>query len=923
MPGKKLCLFLLLASFFIYAITAEDADIKTITSSLEKFRKNYPQEKVHLHLDKPYYSIGDTIYFSGYVVNAEKNTPSVISNILYVDLINDSNNVLQTLKFAIMDGNTYGMLPIGDSLHEGKYRIRAYTNWMRNFDDAFFFDDVIAIGNGFNGELTATSVFQFSNINKSPDSLSIQYASLYNIPVESRDVSYSFVISKKEKINGSGITDNDGAVHINLAGLKLPHDQPVLLVTHVKLDNKTTITKEIQLNIPNVKNTIHFFPEGGQMVAGLASRIGFKAMNADGLGTDVAGEIKDDSTNEIITIRSGFAGIGSFLFTPQPKRSYHASIQYEDGSKDNVALPEAEMYGYVLSVDNSGVDSISIHINSKMAAPPGKIIIVGQTNNRIQFAEPVLLTDGSTRISLSKKKWPTGIMQFTLFDSTLQPVAERLAFINHHDELTFNITLDKPSYAAREKATMQLNVKDEKGEPVSGTFSLAVTDANTVAEGREKKQTILSDLLLTSDIKGYVEDANHYFNDKSETAIKELDDLLLTQGWRRFAWKDVLAGKDPQVSFSREKSLSVNGKLVSSKGQSVEGKHILLLPKKERGFILDTVTDSYGNFTFDDLNFNEDYPFVLQIAAADNSDDAEIKLTGFSPPPASDNKNQPEMGQPSNNIMLPYLAQSRERYDVLRKYGLLERENQLKDVVVTTKQLTKVQEAVASSYNLNGPGNADQILTYADLINCHDVNTCLQGKITGVYFKMVLEDPAAYVKVWHLLPFLASGMGKPMTVVLDGSYLTAENRTLDMRNIPAQNIQSIEVLRSGGYLNVYGVSGSGGVLVITTKQGGIDYDAARRPATKPLEDVVFTTAKGYASYREFYMPDYADPAVYAVSIPDKRNTIYWKPVITTDDNGNAVVDWYNADNKGNCNIVIEGLSGKGKLGHASFNYKMR
>src|SRR5690348_13249765 len=115
MPGKKLCLFLLLASFFIYAFNAEDADIKTITSSLEKFRKNYPQEKVHLHLDKPYYSIGDTIYFSGYVVNAEKNTPSVISNILYVDLINDSNKVLQTLKFAVMDGNTYGILPVGDS----------------------------------------------------------------------------------------------------------------------------------------------------------------------------------------------------------------------------------------------------------------------------------------------------------------------------------------------------------------------------------------------------------------------------------------------------------------------------------------------------------------------------------------------------------------------------------------------------------------------------------------------------------------------------------------------------------------------------------------------------------------------------------------------------------------------------------------
>ncbi len=608
MVAKKLCLFFVLA-FFIYAFNTDEADIKTITGSLEKFRKNYPQEKVHLHLDKPYYSLGDTIYFTGYVVNAEKNTPSVISNILYVDLINDSSIVTQTLKFPVTDGIAYGTMTIGDSLHEGNYRIRAYTNWMRNFDDAFFFDEAVAIGNGFNGQLTATPVFQFSNADKTADSLLIQYASLYNIPVEGKEVTYSFVINKKEKTNGKGITDNNGALHINLADLKFQHNQPLLLVTHIKADNKTTFTKEFQLIIPVLKNTIHFFPEGGQMVAGLNTRIGFKAMNADGLGTDVSGQVKDDSTNETITFQSGFAGIGSFQFIPQPNHTYHATVEYRDGSKDDVVLPAADANGYVLSVNNSSADSITINISSKQITPAEKIIIIGQTNNRIQFAQPVSLTNENARISLSKKKLPTGIIQLTLFDTALHPVAERLAFINHHVELRFNIKMDKSSYSKREKASMQLNVKDEKGNPVSGSFSLSVTDANIVSDSNQ--QTILSDLLLTSDIKGYIENANHYFTDINETTTKELDDLLLTQGWRRFIWQDLLADKNPTLSFTKEKSLSVNGKVVSAKGEPVQGKQIMLLPKKGHGYILDTITDSEGNFTFADLNFTDNNPFAI------------------------------------------------------------------------------------------------------------------------------------------------------------------------------------------------------------------------------------------------------------------------------------------------------------------------
>ncbi len=918
---KKLCLSFITTIFFICAFSQDNPDIKIVTTQLEKFRKNYPQEKVHLHLDKPYYSVGDTIYFTGYVVNAEKNTPSVISNILYVDLINDNRSVVQTLKFPVADGISYGNLYINDSLKEGNYHIRAYTNWMRNFDNAFFYDAVIAVGNGFNNDIIAVPSFQMSDAGKTAGTFSLQYMSLHNAPMENKEVTYSVIINKKEKVNGKTSTDSKGKLNIDLADLKLQPGQPALLVTHLKQGDKTIITKETRINVPAAKNNIQFFPEGGEMIAGVSNHIGFKATNENGLGINVSGVIKDDSTNESTPFQSGFAGIGSFQFTPQFNHSYHAIAQYKVGNSDIVLLPKANQYGYVLSVNNSDADSISINVTSKQDSAVNRIIIVGQTNNRIQFVKLLTLTDGNSHISLSKKKLPTGILQLTLFDTVLRPLAERLAFINHEDTLSVHVSFNKTSYSKREKTTMQLIVRDEKGNPVNGNFSLAVTDADAV-NNKSNQPNILADLLLTSDIRGYVENANHYFDTVNETTIKALDDLLLTQCWRRFVWNDVLTNKDPSIVYLKEKSLSLAGKAVAANGDAVAGKQILLLPKKGHGYILDTITDANGNFNFTDMNFTDDYPFVLQASKTGNGKNVAIQIADFSAPSTDSNKNEPEMKQPYNSLMLPYLMQKQQQYDVMRKYGLLKNEQQLKDVVVTTVMQTRVQQAVASSYNLNGPGNADQILTYADFYNCHDASTCLAGKLTGVFFKMVVEDPNAPVKVWHLLPFSSSGMGAPMMVVWDGVYLTAKDRTLDMRNISIQSVQSIEVLRSGSYLNVYGMSGSGGVIVITSKQGGIDYDSGRIK-TKPLEDVVFTTAKGYASQREFYTPNYTDTAAYNSVIPDKRTTIFWKPDITTDDNGNATIEWYNADNTGGCNIIIEGLSVDGKLAHASSLYKMK
>ena len=919
---RLLCLLSLLLLPLTYAFMPDDTDIKMLNGKLEKFRKTYPQEKVHLHTDKPYYSIGDTIYFKAYVVNAEKNTPSVVSNILYVDMIDDSNHIKQTLRLPVMDGTTWGTVALADSLREGNYKIRAYTNWMRNFDEAYFFNKMITIGNGLNSDWIASASFKPNSAgNKNEDTVTIQYSSLYGLPVAGKEVSYNIVSNKKEIAKGKGSIDNEGKLSIGLESMQ-NNQSPAVLLTHLKV-NKTVVTKELMIKVPAAQYKTQFFPEGGQMVAGLPARIGFKAMGNDGLGIAVSGKITDDSSAVSVPFQSGFAGIGSFGFTPISGHTYHALIKYKDGSEEKVMLPAAAVYGYVLNIDNTEADKVGINIASKQSTPADKVILVAQCNNRMVYAAPLALSNGSASISLSKKKFPTGIVQFTLFNPALQPVAERLAFINHHDALTIDMRLDKAAYNRREKVKMILDVKDQNGDPVTGTFSLSVTDANTVVLDKAKQQTILTDLLLTSDLKGYIESPNHYFTDADDASVKELDDLLLTQGWRRFIWQDILTDKYHATPFVVEKSLSISGKVLTPRGAPVAGGSVTFISKKGSGFTLNTTTSEDGSFAFDELNLTDNNPFVVQATTAKGSSDVVIKMNDFSPPSINNNEYFTNVNYAPDSSMLNYLIHSRHRYDEMRKNGLLNDNSfTLKEVTVTTQKFTKIQKIVAPSMNLNGPGNADQILTYEDLGNCPDLARCLPGKALGVVVNPYLDPVTKYRS---LQPFSTRRMSnKPMLVILDG--IEMNTGSFSLTSIYGKDVQSVELLRSGGFLSVYGLRGSEGVMVITTKKGGdFDYNdvyTGKEPIDNAVKGTLFTTAMGYSSSREFYSPDYSSPVVNN-TMPDLRSTIYWQPNVVTDDNGKATIEFYNGDVAGTYNVIIEGISGNGEPGYATFTYEVK
>lgn len=910
-----MALFTLLASAFII----DDFQLKALLFRFEKLKQNYPQEKVHLHFDKPYYSVGDTIYFKAYVVNAEKNHPSDISNMLNIDLIREDSIIEKSILLPLWDGVAWGSLALEDTLHEGSYRIRAYTNWMRNFDAAYFFDKAISIGDAFNNDLNASVDIKQDSSNKQKNITAVTYTSFGGSPVSGKEVTYSIIVKSKEVLKGKAVTDSSGKINISLGTGNISGK----LVTHIKIGTKTSVVKSLNFETKFPEPAIQFFPEGGGLLYSDHCRIAFKATGVNGLGTNVSGDIVDGNGKRITGFQSGFAGIGSFELTPFTGNEYFAVVKFTDGHIQKIALPKPSENGYGLYINNSDDDEVGISISAHVNSLPSEVLLVAQTHNVISYMAKTTLGSAGFKGNVSKKKFSTGITQFTLFNASMQPVAERLIFVDHHDQLRVNLTTDKVTYSKREKVKLDLEAMDEDDNPVTGSFSVAVTNVTKVPFDEVTEQSILSDLLLTSDIRGYIENPNYYFTNTDAKKVKALDDLLLTQGWRRFIWNDLMADKFPSLQYKAEKSLAISGRVSSLDDMPLEGAKVSIISKKGTGFTMDTVTNAEGRFKFDELDLQDDsITYVVNATDAKGSNDVKIKMDSSVAPQVMVKTGEPFAGTKFSSVMLTYLKNSNDQFIEMRKHGLLKNNTStLKEVVVKTKTLTKIQEAVAPSANLNGPGNADQVLTYMDLNNCATLAACLPGKIRGVYLKKVFD---VETKTWATLAFSSIGFDAPMLIIVDGMEMNAFHGGSSIDNIVPTDIQSIEVLRSGAYLSTYGTRASGGVLVITTKHGGIDYNANLygKEDIQHLKGVLFTSSKAYHTSREFYSPDYNNPKTN-LTLPDLRSTVFWKPDIITDEYGKATVTFYNTDATGEYRVVLEGLSENGKFVRKVYYYTVQ
>ncbi len=911
---KSAIILLFLCGFFClaaYISHPPDDLVDKIAASLNDWTGKLPQEKVYLHMDKPYYATGDTIWFKAYVTVGSRHQLSGLSGAVYVDLINESGAIQKAVKLPLTAGVSIGDFTLSDTLKGGNYRIRAYTQWMRNAGPDYYFDRTFSVGNAYDEEVSAKVAYQYKTTGGKPVvTATINYTDDSGLALGGKVVRY--------KIVAGGETIDIKRVKTDLAGniaIDMVNDQKSNLKgAYIRTTIETVKGKKISRNFPIKaalsQSDVQFFPESGDLVNGVTSRVAFKAVGVDGTGVNIKGSITDNQDQEVAQLESTHAGMGTFNLKPEAGKTYKARIKYPDGSEIVINLPKAADGDYVLAVYQAEGDSLLVRINASAKAVNQTVNLIAQTGGETIYASPIKITQIQTFIWLKKTNFPSGIAQFTLFDNRGQPINERIAFLKNPDQMQLKIGTAKPTYKTREKVEIELDAKDQKGKAVAGSFSVAVIDESKVPIDETSESTIFSNILLTSDLKGYIEKPNYYFATESEAVNKALDNLMLTQGYRRFTWKEVLSGKPGEPIFRAEKlATEIAGKVLSLSGKPLPNAKVTLMSLKA-GIVRDTTTDAQGRFRFDKLVLSDSLKFSVQARTAKKGKNVEVILDKTEPQGLSPNKNIGDINTNIADTIKSYLANSEKQNGVWERQGKLNRVQQLKDVVIRGNREEDKYSPQGMFKLPSGFADLTYIIEQPEL--CANLGTCLQGRLGAVVFKPLLGK---YCSVTNWPHSFEPGKGLvPMQVILNGHRITSNcvevGDIFDNNIIDPVDIAKIEVFRS----NLASESFFGGpTIYITTKKGWL---------RKPYDpSVAIIAPKGFNNARAFYSPRYDGPKT-ATQLPDFRSTIYWNPNVITAADGKVKFDFFNSDDPGNYKVVVEGINAAGELGRQVYRFKV-
>ena len=516
------------------------SEMHPVIGSIEEYIDSHneiPSEKVFLHLDRLNYAQGDTIWFKAYSWYGFDQIPDTTSGILYVDLINADGRVALRRKLLIRNGNSYGDFSLDSTITPGLYSIRAYTKLMLDIKTYEPFYQTINIS-----PLIQKFHFEFNPvISKQPgkDSLKIGFR-FFEIDATGnlnnnlkRKISYSLKIGDHLVQEDSILAENtkENVLKFSLTS----KNDSVAVVSFYIMDGQLSFEK--QFTIPLEENIdLQFFPEGGNLVAGLVSEVAFKALGIDGLSRNVSGVILDDDEKVVTGFKSMHKGMGSFMLRPQPKKQYSASFWYNN-QKYIVPLPLVSEDGTVMSlnlIENNKVPILSIK-QTQSESITNKYVI-GSAYGKVWFSVLVKAFKDSCGLKIPLELLPEGVCRLTLLNENFEPECERLIYVDKKQRFKIEIILDSSSYSTRSKVSLLIKTTNSIGAPIQTDLSLAVIDK----EQKIKDQNIhgiSAYKLIGSELHGYVEDADSYFINDSCINKVNLDLLLMTQGYRRFLFK--------------------------------------------------------------------------------------------------------------------------------------------------------------------------------------------------------------------------------------------------------------------------------------------------------------------------------------------------------------------------------------------------
>lgn len=801
------------------------------TELLEQYLSSHHSEKIYVNHDKPYYLIGETIWCKVYLVDAITHQTYATEPIVYVDWISPKGKILKTYYLKIKNGVANLDIPTESTTKAGKYTLRAYTLYQKNFDPAFLFQKEIAI----------TDFYE-----------------------------------NKSKTSGERLDFN-----------------------------------------------LQLFPEGGDLVTGITSRVAFKVQNEKGENIVINGVVEMNNGQEIATIKTLNEGMGFFNVTPQKGSEYWVKVIYQNNEK-KFPLPKAIGKGYGMKCDTRSSKHVKVSLVTNRANLLKGCQLIGHLRGQV-FYNQIFENHAALTLAINQQELPTGLLTFTLFDEQQRPVCERLVYNkNPSQKVAVNISLEKEE--TKKRSLMKGVLSTLQQDTITPSqLSISVYNSSLMPDDL-LGLTIENYLQLQSDLKGRIHNVNQYFDSDNAKTRTLLDLLLMTHGWRRFTWQQILDQQKMDITYPIETSFSFSGQITKElKDKPVKANVFLNVLDEENYAFANVTTGPDGLFHFEGFDFKDTTDLLIQ---ANIYNEKKLKKVKEGVVKRVGNKAVDidlfKLYELPVDATLSLKPGTDKPAEVLKKYAkeVAEVTNQeiidsslwsidLSEVTVSRRKLTvreQQYEDLREKFKEKGMfyfGATDKFFTddlYKYTAKFTDVFDLIR---TAVPEARIAGTPANRRVYLSTRALVANGPG--VLFALDGRIVPAAR--LDL--IPPEAVYAIDVIKQLPATMIYG----GVTISIITKD-----EAATAAAISKVQNVGIKQIRhpGFYQAKTFYSPVYDQPLVDSLA-SDYRVTLHWQPNIEITDAAQHF-EFYTGDIEGNHLIWVEGITKEGGpfTGKASF-----
>jgi hypothetical protein len=762
-----------------------------LTRKLSRYQWAALPEKLFLHLDRPLYSSGETMWFRIYAVDGTYGRPLSLSTVAYVEVLDQENRPVRQGKIALTQASGQGSFLLPTTLASGSYTVRAYTSWMKNFGPEYYFHCPVTVLNTSTPSGTAAR--------------------------------------------------KDSAAY-----------------------------------------DVQFFPEGGTLVRGISSKVAFKVTDHRGRGVAAAGKVVNQQGREVARFTTLRFGMGAFSFTPEAGATYTAQLTL--GSQRVVRpLPRVFEQGYVLRLTDTSPGQLTVAV-AATTTQPETVFLLAHSRQKVAVAAQTTLASGRAVFVINKAQLLPGVSHFTLFNAGQQPVCERLYFQPPPSQPFLTARADKAQYTTRDKVTVQVAAPNQ---PPALTSSLSMAVYRLDSLNPAPPLAIDHYLWLAADLKGHIENPGYYFTATEPTVAEAADNLMLTQGWSRFRWEDLLTSSPPAFDFLAEPNGPLLRGQLTRAGTTTPCPGIMAYLSSPSRIIrlTNSLSSSTGLVQFEMGKLYGPQEIIVQTDPRLDSTCQLAILDPFSPHYSS--------------LPLPFGLTARFQSDYAKRHLQTQMQNTYFD-----KYRNRFVPTVSDSLAFYGKANETYLLDkYTRFKVLEEV---LREYVPGV---MVRSRKDGY----HLL--VVDNADKTLLqenplVLLDGVPMFNTNKLMAINPL---KIQKLEVV-TGRY--VQGTAVYPGLISFTTYKGNLDgFELDPRVLARQYE--------GLQQQREFYAPRYDTPQEKQSRRPDLRNLLYWNPAITLTGAGAQPLEFYTGDQAGHYRVVVQGLSATGQAGSAGFTVEVK